>query len=116
MNPAQSLELGFLEALDANGQAIDAQCPVSDEFLLFESPRVGFQGDFNVMGEGYSRLDTFEQPAPSLGAEQAWGSAAEKDRAQLPAIHRLQVLVEVGPQRGRTEERRVGKGGGRKCR
>src|SRR3546814_3552931 len=51
MNPAQSLELGFLEALDANGQAIDAQCPVSDEFLLFESPRVGFQGDFNVMGE-----------------------------------------------------------------
>src|SRR3546814_6602771 len=50
------------------------------------------------MGEGYSRLDTFEQPAQSLGAEQAWGAAAEKDRAQFPAIHRLQVLVEIGQQ------------------
>ena len=77
----QGLELGGLEALYADGQAIDAGLPVRLEFLLLEGPWVGFQSDFDVDGERDALLHAAQQTPQSLGAEQAWSAAAEEDRA-----------------------------------
>ncbi|MNP69827.1 hypothetical protein D3C76_1659790 [compost metagenome] len=61
VDATQGSELFLLETLDANRQAIDAQCAVGDELLLFEGPRIGFQGDLDVAGERNALLDTLEQ-------------------------------------------------------
>ncbi|MNF68715.1 hypothetical protein D3C84_505800 [compost metagenome] len=94
----QGLELFRLEALHADRQAVDAQRPVVAELGLLEGAGVGFQGDFDIAGEGYAPFHAFEQTAQGLGREQAGGAAAEEDRAQRPAMHSGQVLVEVGEQ------------------
>ncbi|MNT77082.1 hypothetical protein D3C72_2161580 [compost metagenome] len=98
MDAAQGLEFFLLETLDADRQAIDPQGAVGDEFLLLEGPRIGFQGDFDVAGERDALFHTCKQTAEGRGTEQARGATAEEDRTQLPAVHRVQVLVEVGQQ------------------
>jgi len=98
VDAAQGLELLFLETLDADGQAVDAQGAVGGEFFLLEGPGVGFQGDFDVGGKPDALFHALEQPTQGLGAEQARGAAAEEDRAQLATVHGVQVLVEVGQQ------------------
>ncbi|MNZ48643.1 hypothetical protein D3C78_663910 [compost metagenome] len=91
----QGLELGRLEALHADGQAIDAELAVGGELGLFEGAGVGFEGDLDVAGEGHPLLDAVQQPADGIGAEQAGGAAAEEDGGQLAAVDVAQVLLQV---------------------
>ncbi|MCY1411947.1 hypothetical protein D9M71_273430 [compost metagenome] len=98
VDAAQGFELGLLEALDADRQAIDAQLPVGFELLLLERSGVGFQGDLDVPGKRDALLHTHQQAAKGAGAEQARGAAAEEDRADRAAINGAQFLVQVGQQ------------------
>ncbi|MND87682.1 hypothetical protein D3C80_796890 [compost metagenome] len=91
----QGLELGRLEALHADGQAIDAELAVGGELGLLEGAGVGFEGDLDVAGEGHPLLDAVQQPADGIGAEQAGGAAAEEDGGQLAAVDVAQVLLQV---------------------
>ena len=56
----QSLQLVGLEALHADGQAIDAEAPVVGELDLFEGAGIGFQGDLDAVGEADPALDAFQ--------------------------------------------------------
>ncbi|MNE22705.1 hypothetical protein D3C80_1159270 [compost metagenome] len=95
MNPTQRRQLGFLEALDSDRQAIDAQLPVGHELLLFECTGVGFQSDFDVGGERNALLHALKQAPQCLCAEQAGRATPEENRAQLAAVDCGQVQVEV---------------------
>ncbi|MDT4869794.1 hypothetical protein FQZ97_1048420 [compost metagenome] len=96
VNPPQCLEFLFLKALDADRQAIDAQCAVGDELLLLERPRIGLQGDFDVAGKRDALLDALEQSAQGFGAEQARRAATKEDRSQFTAVNGVQILIEIG--------------------
>ncbi|CRM80693.1 hypothetical protein [Pseudomonas sp. 22 E 5] len=98
MDAAQRLKLLLLEALDANGQAIDPQLAVRHELLLFEGAGVGFQGDFDIACKRNTGLHALEQAAQCGGAEQARRTATEEDRTQFAAVNRVQVLIKVGQQ------------------
>jgi hypothetical protein len=98
VDAAQGFELGLLEALNANGQAIDPQLAVRHELLLFEGAGIGFQGDFDVVGKRDARLHPFEQAPQRGGAEQARGAAAKEDRAQFAAMNGVQVLFQIRQQ------------------
>ena len=54
------LELGFLEALHADRQAVDAQAAVVAELRLLEGARVGFQGDLDIAGERHALLHALQ--------------------------------------------------------
>ncbi len=56
----QGLQLVGLEALHADGQAIDAEAPVVGELDLFEGAGIGFQGDLDAVGEADPALDAFQ--------------------------------------------------------
>ena len=57
MDAAERLEFGRLEALYADGQAIDAEAAVIAKLGLFEGAWVGFQGDFDVGGKWHTALN-----------------------------------------------------------
>ncbi len=99
MDAAQGLQLGWLEALHADGQAIDAEAAVVAEFGLFESARVGFQSDLDVVGKADTPLQPFENPAQCLGGKQAGRAATEENRAEPAALDLIEILVEIGQQR-----------------
>src|SRR5690606_19193396 len=78
---------------------IDAEAAVVAEFGLFESARVGFQGDLDVVGKADTLLQPFENPAQCLGGKQAGCAATEENRAEPAALNLIEILVEIGQQR-----------------
>ncbi len=98
VNAAQRLEFGFLKALNADRQPIDAQAAIGAELGLFEGAGVGFQGDLDVAGKADALFDALQQAPQRIGAEQARRTATKEDRLQLAAVDVRQVKVEVGEQ------------------
>ena len=63
----QRLEFGFLEALHADGQTVDAEASVGAELGLLEGAGVGFQGDFDITGKADASFHAFENPPQCTG-------------------------------------------------
>ncbi|MNO85271.1 hypothetical protein D3C76_766420 [compost metagenome] len=100
MDAAEGLELVGLEALHADGQAVDAEPAVVGELGLLEGAGVGFQGDLDVRLEADFPLQAFQNATQRGRGEQAGGAAAEEDRGQPAPMHMRQVCMQVGDQRG----------------
>jgi len=95
VDATQGYQLGGLKTLDADRQAIDTEASIVTEFRLFKSTRVGFQGDFNAIGEPDPLPHAFENPFQRVGGEQARCAAAEKNRRQPAGLYLLQIGVQV---------------------
>src|SRR5690606_41133074 len=74
----QRLELVLLEALHADGQAIDAEAAIAPELGLLEGAGVGFQGDFDVRRERDTPLYALKQPGEGAVGKQAGCAATEE--------------------------------------
>lgn len=63
----QGLQFVGLEVLYVDGQVIDVEVLVVGEFDLFEGVGIGFQGDFDVVGEVDFVFDVFQQLVQGFG-------------------------------------------------
>ncbi len=99
VDAAEGLKLFLLKALDTDRQPIDPQLAIGDKLLLLEGARIRLKGDFDVGGERDALFDALQQTPEGFGAEQARRPATEENRSQLTAIHRMQILIEIGQQR-----------------
>ncbi len=61
MDAAKGLEMAGIEALDANRQAIDARQPVVAKLGLLEGAGVGFEGDFDFIGERHALVQRLQK-------------------------------------------------------
>ncbi len=102
MDAAQRLQMLGVETLDANRQAVDARQPVVAKLGLLEGAGVGFEGDFDVIGERHALVQRLQKTVEGGGRKQARRTATEEDRRQRPggqAIECLQVLLQILDQR-----------------
>jgi len=114
VDASQRLQVPVVEALRADGQAVDTGLAEASELAAFRRAGIGFEGDFRLRGQGQPRGDAFQQGGDGFGAEQAGCAAADEHGLHGAPRGLWQILVEVGQQRldigllGQGAFRRVG--------
>lgn len=99
VDPADGRQAGIVEALDTQGQSVDAGLEVSTEVVVLECARIGFQSDFHVFPALVPAPDMPKEPHERMTREQARGSAAEKYGFDETPGKRVEGGIEVADQR-----------------
>ena len=99
MDAAQGVQVAFVEALDADREAVDAAVAIGLEFFGFEGTGVGFHGDFDATIERQERAEVGQQAVQPFGRKQARGAAADEDGVDLAAPDQRQRAFEIGLER-----------------
>ena len=97
VNAAQRLQMRRLEALDANGQPVDAGLAVAAETLGLEGAGIGFHGDFRVRLQPHARA-RLPAARPSPAARTGWECRPHEDAAQRPAPDLGQAELQIAQQ------------------
>ena len=95
----ERMQMLRVEALDADGQPVDAQRAEVGELLRLERPRVGLQGDLGIRRQRQARANRGQDLVERMRGQQAGRAAAEEDAVHAPAPDQRQCLLEVGGQR-----------------
>jgi hypothetical protein len=95
----ERLQFFILEALNADGQAIDPGFPETPEVFLVHRAGIGLEGDLDILVERQARANPGQQTVNGLGREQARRAAADENRMHDPPPHARQVLLQVAQQR-----------------
>ena len=95
VDTAQRFEMPVVEALYADGQAIDAGLAVSAEMGFVGAVGVGFQRDLAGRMDRQTGAQAAEQPVNGFGRKQRWRAAAEKDAVDAAAPDQRQFVVQV---------------------
>jgi len=84
MHPAQRLEKGVVETLDADRQPIDAERAELGEFLAFESAGIRFERDLDIVNPSKLFLYATKQTVERFRRKQARRAAADKNAVEWP--------------------------------
>jgi len=106
MNAAQDFQRPGIEALRAQGDAVDARVGVTGEPAALDRAWICLQGNFRIVRKSDSLLEDAEQPRKLLWLKQARRSAAEKHRVHPPVLDPRRLDVEVPDER--IDVRRIG--------
>ena len=82
---AQRLEVGVVQRLHADREAVDAGRAIAAKPLGFDAGRIGFERDLRLFVEAPGRRDRVDDALHGLRGHQRGGAAAEKHRSHRPA-------------------------------
>ena len=99
MLPAQRLEIGVIQGLDADRQAVDASRAIAAKPRGFDAGRIGFERDLGLRVEPPGGADGVDDPLHGLGAHQRGRAAAEEHRAHLAARRQRRAMGDFGLER-----------------
>ncbi len=99
VNAADPLQGVVVEALRADGKAVDAQGTEFAKLVRLEGARVGLHGDLGVGGQVETGAQAREQFVQGRGGKQAGRAAADKEAVHLAAPDVGQLLFQVAEQR-----------------
>jgi len=84
MHPAQRLEKGVVETLDADRQPVDAERAELGEFLAFEGAGIGFERDLDIVYPSDLFGNAAQQTVECFRRKQARRAAADKNAVDGP--------------------------------
>ena len=93
MNSAQTLELGFAKALNADGDTVHARPLVFDKAVGFDGARVGFHGNLHVSGQRQTCANAVQQGLHRRAGEQARRPAADENGLHFTSLRIGDVSV-----------------------
>lgn len=99
VNPPERLQMRFVEALDADRQAIDAARAELRELRRLERAGVRLERDLGVRVERQQRAHVGQQPVEPRRRQQARRAAADEHRVYLASPDERQRVLEIGAQR-----------------
>ena len=99
MHPAQRLQLGVRERLDAQRQPRHPGSPVIGKAGTFEGARIGLHRHFRVGQQRQPRPQAGQQPVDGRPGEQAGRAATNEHRHHPPPPDERQAGIQIGLQR-----------------
>ncbi len=97
---AEPLQVGLMQALDADGNAVHPGGAVAREAPRLDAGGIGFQRDFEIGLGCEESLCPGDERAHRFGLHQAWGAAAEEDGAQGARPEARRLPFQFAQQRG----------------
>ena len=84
VNAAEGFQVSGIEALHADGQAVDAGLSIPGKIFRVGGAGIGLERDFNIGGEAQPLAHTIEHARDRRAGEQTGRAAAHKDGDQRP--------------------------------
>jgi len=100
MNPAEPVQHSCIKTLDANGQPVDACCPITIETLCINGTGICLQSDLDIWRQRHYLPDTGKQTIDGCSGKQAGRASANKDATQFSGGHECAFMLQVQQQRG----------------
>src|SRR3954469_9941001 len=99
VDATERLEMAWVEALDSNGQPVDAGAAEVAEFPHFERARIRLERHFAIGGERKTRADIGKQPVDRSRRKKTRRAASEKHAVDLATPYQRQGKLEVSDER-----------------